>query len=264
MARGAKRGGKGKAKARGRKGKARRRNVNVPEMASMSVKRTLTTGNGFLPNTMYNLMNVALIDYHRASLVAQAYQFYKIKNVKVTWKPLFDSYVAQSVVTGGTASGIGKPNLYYMLDKSGSVQTGITLEGLKAMGARPRQLDEKNLSVSWAPSVLENVLTQSSTVTSLPSKYKISPWLNTNQNVVSPGIFQPSDVDHLGIYWYIDQFANVPQGGAVPPYTIEIEVQFVFKKPLSLNSTGNSVAIPAEYARLNNSPDGIVGGNDGI
>lgn len=178
-----------------------------------------------------------------------------MKRITITFKPTYDTYAP----TGGTT--IGKPNLYFMLDKSGSLPTNITLEGLKAMGARPRQLDEKNMSVSWAPSVLDYTMIASGAApTANPAKYKISPWLSCNENIVAPGAFNPSRVDHLGLYWYVDQ-ANP---GATPSvYTVEIEVQFVFKKPLTVLSS-SVAAIPAQYAVLNDSPDGIVGGNDGV
>jgi len=240
-----------------RKGR-KNRNSNVKDLATVSVKHTLTSGapgGGFLPNTLYSQMNTQLADFVRATTVANAYQHYKIKRIAITFKPTFDTYAP----TGGT--NIGKPNLYYMIDKSGSIPVNISLEGLKQMGARPRQLDEKNLVVSWAPSVLDVAMTAGGAApTSNPAKYRISPWLSCNENIVAPGVFTASRVDHLGLYWYVDQ-AN--PGTTPPVYTCEIEAQFVFKKPLTVVSSSFQ-AIPAQKAVLNDSPDGIVGGNDGV
>ena len=246
-------------KQRGKKGAARKRaakKTNVPEWASLSCKRSLATtvGPGFASNTLYSLMNTQLLDYPRAVSVAQAYQHYRIKSVRLTFKPQFDTYVA-------VAGGVSKPNLYYMIDKSGTIPTNATLESLKQMGARPHQLDEKNFSVTWSPSVLESVMYSSGGAgAASSSKYRISPWLATTADNVSPAPVVANAVDHLGLYWYMDQIVN-PIGAQ---YTIEAEVQFEFKKPLiTVLATGRN-AIGAVVAPLNDSPDGIIGGGDGI
>lgn len=248
-----------KTKAPGRRGGKRRggmrskRSSNVPDRASLSVKRSLSTsaGPGFNSNTLYSLMNTQLLDYQRAVQVAAAYQHYRVKKIRMTFKPTLDTFVG--------AGGSTKPNLYHMIDKSGSIPTNVSLEGLKQMGARPRQLDEKNLSFEWSPSVLESVMYASGGVgAASSSKYKISPWLTTTAENVSPGAFVPSAVDHLGCYWIVDQLAPVGY-----QYTIECEVQFEFKKPL-INILSATIAEPARVATLNDSPDGIVGGGDGI
>lgn len=259
MARGKRMNRRKNVKRRQRKN---RKNKNVPEYASCSVKRTIqATGTNFSPNTLYSLMNTTLSQYVRASAVAQAYQYYRIKKIALTVKPPFDTY-GVNLDLSGTATGLGKPNFYYMIDKSGSVPSNISLEGLKQMGARPRQLDEKNITVSWAPSVLDVVMTGAgATPTSQPAKYKISPWINTSATVSGPGAWTPNDVDHLGIYWYIDQFGG--RFTTLPLYQCEVEVQFEFKKPLTLFQA-SAEAIPATGAHLNDSPDGIVGGNDGV
>lgn len=229
---------------------------DVAEWASCSETRSLTTtgGGAYNSDTLYSLMNTQLLQFARAGTIASAYQHYRIKKITLRIKPSFDSYIA----TGGGAS---KPNLYYMIDKSGSVPTNVTLEGLKAMGAKPRALDERPISISWRPSVLEGVMYAPTVVGAISaSKYKISPWLSTNASPVYPAPFVPSGVDHLGIYWYVDQLAN-PQGAQ---YAVELEVQFQFKKPLSEDGVGDTFAVPATIAEKNRSPDGIVGGGDGV
>lgn len=239
-----------------RRAAGRRRRVggarDVPDMASLSVKRSLSNGvNQFSANVLYNLMNVQLMDYPRAVQVAQAYQHYRIKKVTLTFKPSSDTFA----VGGAT-----KPRLYYMVDKSGGVPTTITLEGLKEMGAKPKDLDEKDLVVSWRPSVLEAVQYAGGGVgATSPSKYTISPWLTTNAYTTDPAPWVASAIDHLGLYWYVDML-----NAAGYQYSIECEVQIQFKKPLSQNITSSVAAIPATLALLNQSPDGVVGGGDGI
>lgn len=230
---------------------------DVAEWASLSCKRSLQAapGNpGFNSNVLYSLMDTQLSQFERAEQVAAQYQHYRIKKVTITFKPTFDNYLA----AGGA---ITKPNLYYMIDKAGAIATNTTLEALKMMGAKPRQLDEKNLSISWRPSVLENTMYAPGVNNATPSRYQISPWLTTRGQAVSQGAFVPSGIDHLGIYWYMDQLSNVP--GA--QYTVEVEAQFEFKKPLdSYTDTSGVEAIKATVAIRNSSPDGIVGGGDGL
>lgn len=248
---------KAKKSAGLRKRKPARKTTNVPEWASLSCKRSLAvspTVPTFNSNTLYSLMNTQLLDYPRALTVAQGYQFFRIKSICLTIKPTFDSYIA-------AAGAVSKPNFYYMIDKSGALPTNLTLEALKQMGAKGKQLDEKNMRVTWKPSVLEGVMYANGGSGALAaSRYKISPWLATTALNVSPSPVSASGVDHLGIYWYVDQLSN-PIGAQ---YTVEVEAQFEFKKPNTSVLLSDRSAEPAIMATLNTSPDGVVGGGDGI
>lgn len=240
-----KRAGKKRAYGRRRVGKK----SNVAEHATCSVKLSLTDPQGqpFVVNRMYDVHNVTLANYARAVQVAQAYQFFRMKKIALTYKIGYDTYQA---VAGGPT----RPQHYYMLDKSQSIPANITLEGLKQMGARPTACDEKPIVRSWSPSVL----TEEQTIAGpIPAQYKISPWLNTNQNNL--GAFVPSLVQHNGIYWYVQMDAV---GGVNYQYTVEMEVQFEFKKPLWTALTSTIPSAGAIPAQTNNSPDGLVGGAD--
>lgn len=227
------------------------RSSQVPEYASLSVKRSLAgnLGGNFGLGQLYSLMNVQLADYPRAVQVAQAYQHFRIKKIAVTFKSTYDAFQAAAV--GSQA----KTRLYYMIDKSAAIPTNVALEGLKAMGARPRELDESNVVIQWAPSVLEAAM--DAPPISIPSKYRISPWLSTNSQPLQPGAFVPSSVDHLGLYWFLDSINN----NIGIQYQVEVEVQFQFKKPLT-TILQTQEAVKATVAQINDSPDGIVGGHD--
>lgn len=237
--------------------KAASKVTNVAEYASLSEVRTIIApGTNNLVNTMYTLMNTSLDQFTRAPLVAQAYQHYRIKYIKLTMKPPFDTFVSGSTVA------VRKPYLYHMIDKAGAIPTNISLEGLKQMGARPRALDERPLTIGWRPSVLQDAMTSGGpAATAQGSAYKISPWLNTNSVSVGTA-WNPSSVDHLGVYWYL-----AAQSDGVPPpfvYEIEVEVQFEFKKPLIQTRASTIQAVAVEFAQTNDSSDGIVGGVDGV
>lgn len=227
----------------------KKRSSNVSEHATCSVKMSLTDAQGqpFVVNRMYDVHNVALSQYDRAVQVAKAYQFFRIKKIALTYKIGYDTYQA---VAGGPT----RPQHYYMLDKSQSIPINVTLEGLKQMGARPTACDEKPIVRSWSPAVLTE---EQTLLGPTPAQYKISPWLNTNQNNL--GVFAPSLVQHNGIYWYVQMDAV---GGVQYQYTVEMEVQFEFKKPLWTQAVSSIPSLGVKPALLNDSPDGIVGGAD--
>jgi len=221
----------------------RQNKMNLTEQATLSCTRTLAEVPG---NAMYQMSNFALADFPRAVAVARAYQHFRITGIKLTWKPSFDSY-------GGFALN-QKPNLYYMIDKGATIPLAITLEGLKAMGAKPRAFDEKPTSVMWKPSVLAET---QGLLGPVASSYKISPWLITNSNP-DAGVWNPSSIQHNGIFWYIET------PGALQTIRLEVELQFQFKKPLIDRALAAVPAQPVPYAVEDASPDGVEGGTDGI
>lgn len=223
---------------------------DVPDIASCSVKRTIigVGGANFATNDMYEMRDVDLASYDRAVQIAKGYQHFRIKKIALTLKPVYDTYQQAA----GNAS---RPQLYYMIDKSGSIPANATLETLKQMGAKAHRWDEKPFTISWRPSVLTADTTAPGVVGS--AQYKISPWLSTAARpLIAP--WAPSTVDHLGVFWYVEQFFG---GGT--QYNAEVEVQFEFKKPLfQPPSSSAPVAKKTEVAQLDDSSDGIVGGPD--
>lgn len=216
---------------------------NVGEFASLSCVRSLTLANS---GTLYNFSNFQLADFPRAVAVARAYQHFRITGIRVTWKPAYDTYSSATLQQ--------KPNLYYMIDKSAAIPTSITLEGLKQMGARPKTFDEKPITVSWKPSVLQD---SQNLVGSVASSYKISPWLITN-SAPDSALWNPSTIQHNGLLWWMEA-PGTPQ-----QFEMEVELQFQFKKPLVDRATTSVPATGLSYAIPDASPDGIEGGSDGI
>lgn len=242
-----------------RKAKAMRprSNGNVAEMASLSVKRTIldagATGTStFQSNTMYSAENVSLSEFDRAINVAKAYQFYRIKNIRLTYKHAFDTFTAN---TTDLNLSIGRPNLYYQVDKAGVLGLATTLEQLKQMGSRPIAMDNKPTSVAWTPSVLTE--TDGGLGGALASQYKISPWLNTSSTTIP----------HRGLFWFLDQKVPLAPTPVQISYDVEIEVQFEFKKPLwqqapvGLDGTRPVLVRGIKYATQDNSANGI---DDGV
>lgn len=228
------------------KKRVQRKTMNVPDKASCSVVRSLDPA-AFVTSRMYSFDNFQLADFQRATNIAQNYQRFRMTGIKVTWKPVYDTYSA--------ATPQQKPNLYYIVDRSGSLPDNITLEALKQAGARPRAFDEKPISVTWKPSALGETLNLAGAPSA--SAYKVSPLLATNGNATNPGLWIPSTVAHQGLKWYMDA------GGAAQTLSMEVEIQFEFFKPI-FTALAAQAAGGLVYATLDASPDGIEGGNDGM
>jgi len=235
------------------KRKVARKTNNVSEYASLSCSRTMTivppNPGATVANQMYAYSDFKLADFPRAVVVAGAYQHYRISGIKLTFKPVYDTFAP---------GGAQKQFLYYMIDKADAVPTTVTLEGLKQMGARPKSYDEKPVPITWKPSV---VMDAEVGVAGTPAAYKVSPWLSTNANSGAPGFWTASRISHKGIKWYIEAPGIPAEGQTV---YVEVELQFEFKKPLVQISPSATEARQGAYPELDNSPDGVVGGTDGI
>lgn len=231
------------------------RKGGVSDYATASVRTTITPvgGGNFASNIMYSTYQnngIKLSDFPRAVNIAKNYQHYKIKQIKITLKFSYDTFVQ-----GNAAPGAGsRPNLYYIIDKSASLTQGTTLEALKQMGARPHACDNRQFTITWRPGVLVGERTMIGTPY---TSYKLSPWLATNPGGDGGLGFIPSSVEHNGLYWYVEQLF----GGGVQ-FNAEMEVQFAFKKPLYVTAAGAPAPIGIAPAVLDNSSDGIVGGPD--
>lgn len=192
-----------------------------------------------ISNGVYSFRNFSLEGAStRVQNIAQGYQEFRIK--KITWqcKGFFDTFVAPSSATAPTV-----PHLYWRVDKLATYNTDTTLNTLKASGCKPIRLDDKMITKSWKPTVLQGVVAnQSNTVT--PSltlgSYRTSPWLPTNANAYVTGAlaWSPNVVDHLGLLLAIDcdvvPFASVA--------SVQFTVEFEFRKPLDdIDPNGESV-----------------------
>lgn len=219
---------RGARKGKGLRKRGFRPARNVAEYASCSVTQWI--GQVTTANAMYNLRNIALGQFARAVQVAKAYQHYRIKKVMLEFKPAFDTFTPGAYPAG---SNLQVPYLIYMIDKSGSIPTNVDSTALGQMGAKPIRFDDKTIKVSWRPSVLTQTYGQANA----QSQYKVSPWLSTNANAMNPGLFVPSDIDHLGIFWKVDRAGVLPAGIEEYTYEVRITVEFEFKKPLVTPST---------------------------
>jgi len=210
------------------------RATGVPEWASASLTRSLINPAGgaqptiFNPNVTYRFYDCSIDQFPRAVPIASAYQQYRVKRISLKFRPLVDSFIA-----GG---GETVPQLYHQIDKLLALSPNVGLPAMKTMGCVPRRLDDKNLTTSWAPGVLD-AATDTLQGGLTFAKVNISPWLNTSDN---PFVFPVtvSSVDHLGIIWNVEQLV-----GGSGNYTVECTIEVQFRKPSFEPSEGDMAAV---------------------
>lgn len=168
----------------------------------------------------YRNFQLADLAFDRSQAVAQAYQQFRIKYIRITFRPNYDTYQA------GPPGNARVPQLYFMYDKSNSIPTNANAGTFSSIGCRPYRMDDKNLVRAWKPTVLNAPMTANAIVTA--SQVLTSPWLSTNANSGNPGAaWAPSEVDHLGCAFYI---TNTVAGDA-QIYNADVEILFEFRKP---------------------------------
>lgn len=217
---------KGGSKRRvARMGRWRRKTYNVPEYASCSEVQSIALQN---TGTVYQNYKLDLAGHVRASTIAKGYQFFRIKSVKYTLKPLQDTF---------NGAGTSIPHLYWMIDRTGSLRAVTNADTLKKLGARPHRMDDKLVHFSYRPSVV-NSAADATAGADLFVQYKMTPWLPTRES--NTLVWNANTTDHFGVIYIVE---NV--GGQTIQYAVEREVQFEFKKP-SFQVTTNMVDPPAE------------------
>lgn len=236
MAKHATKGKKRAVRGRPRMRRAPRSKYEVPEQASLT--EVITPASLLNCNQAYTDYNLSLATLPRATDVAKGYQFYRIKRVTYIVKPLSDTFNAQGLAPGGSAATV--PYLYQMIDRTKQFQWGgVTASTLKTAGAKARRLDDKIVTFSFSPSVLQQTYDNVPT-SQTAAKYDISPWLPVRDTNVS--VFSPSTIDHNGMVWYVEQDGVVTPSG----YAIERRVQVEFKKPcLPPPATEDATAVPS-------------------
>lgn len=235
-------GGKRKGGKRGA-AKPRRRMPRVPRVSKYeareiaSLTEVQATPTLVETNKNYSQYNLSLASTTRAQDVAKGYQYYRIKRVTYVIKPLMDTFV-QNPPGGNTNASV--PYLYYMIDRTRMFKAGFSVDQLRAMGAKPRRLDDKTLTFSFTPSVLTETFDPTANANGAV-QYKLSPWLPT-KDIEQVGIWNPNTTDHLGVVWRVDQAVGTTIG-----YQLERRIQIEFKKPAIPTAPSSELEVPVDF-----------------
>lgn len=181
----------------------------------------------FKSNTSYS-HEATLAQFSRASRIASNYAEFRITGVCYRFKPRFDTFAA----TTDNANTLKIPQLYYMVDKSGSIPNNPepTLASLLQMGARAHRFDDKNVVVKYKPCVVVGMYNPVTAPVPVYTMRRTSPWLTTNSRAEESWF--PNNTPHLGLHWILDA-GTLPGDGAYE-YDIELEINFQFRRPLAI------------------------------
>lgn len=175
-------------------------------------------------------------NFDRSQAVAQAYQEFRIKYVKLTFRPSADTFAP--------AAGNTIPQLYFQIDKSSAIPTNANFQTFLDMGVRPIRFDAKNIVKIWKPTVLVTNSTGPGTQTA--TQIKERPWLSTNANAGNPvAVWAPNTTDHLGAVWFVTQMNPL-----TPPvnYVVDFETVFEFRKPLwRQGASSDGLTMPSKF-----------------
>lgn len=178
--------------------------------------------------TFFRSTSLADAVFDRSQAVASAFQQYRVKYIKLTFRPNADTFPA--------IAGNSIPTLYFMYDKSNSIPTNADSNTFFSMGARPRRMDDKNLTYIWKPTALVSNLIGPNVVSA--AQLRTRPWLSTNANAQNPAAgWAPDQTDHLGCAFYV---TKINPADALE-YNVDVEVVFQFRKPVWKGSATETV-----------------------
>jgi len=181
-------------------------------------------------NTPY-LQIKAGITGTRASQLAQLFGEYRIKKITYTFRPWFDTFNAMDASIGNSA--ISVPTLYWRLNRYGDTPAAFNGNYMRAMGAKPVRLDDKIVSFSYAPNVIQ---TQQNVVGASTATIKVSPWLSTD-DLVNDNNFTLSTAEHFGNTLFIEAAGAGTAQGQVA--NLDVKVVYEFRNPRLVGSTPN-------------------------
>lgn len=211
-----------KTRSQKRRDRRRRRMRNMPEYASMSetVEVVDSPTQSQLVGQIYNINDVQLASFKRASTVAEAYAQFRITKLTFKYQPLLDTFTS----TGTTQV----PYLYWVINKQGNEYPALNKQWFLANGSKGIRFDDKTLTISYAPACVFDVLEAGTPApTEQPNAYKTRQWLNTNKDAFLVQGFAPSQVSHAGhIYAVLSEGSSQPM-----QYRLTMTAEFQFKKP---------------------------------
>lgn len=195
-------------------------------------------------NTPY-LQIKAGITGARASQMAQLFGEYRIRKITYTFRPWFDTFSSGIATTGSNA--VQVPTLYWRLNRYGDTPAAFAGDYMRAMGAKPVRLDDKLVSYSYSPNIIQS---QQNVVGSSTATIKVSPWLSTD-DLVQDNNFTLSTAEHYGHALFIEAAAAGAANGQAA--SMDVKVHYEFRNPRLIRAssttmtdflTGNQVPVP--------------------
>lgn len=182
-----------------------------------------------LPKTAYEA-EVALTQFPRAVDIADNFQEYRIRKLVFKYTPKYDTFSSTATTL------VSLPHLYTKRMVYPAPATfGLTF--LTALGAKPKRLDDKTVTISYVPNTY--LITASLNTPQPGSKIYKSPWLSTHYQPIT-GAPLIDETPHYGHVSWITQ-DNPPAGYVC---SLEVTAYFEFRKPWDLATSASSDAMP--------------------
>jgi len=213
-----------KMKGRLRKARSKRGTGNQPEWATMSETKEFLPATGLSIGTIYNFSDVQLAQFTRAATVAEGYQEFRITKLTYVIQPLLDTF--------SSAGATQVPYLYWVINRTGQNYAGLNKAWFLANGAKPVRFDDKNITISYAPSVILDATEAAAPgVGNQANLAKRKQWLSCNKEAFTGNPYAPSQTSHCGHFQYI-----LSEGSAQEmTYRMTVTAEFQFRKPAAPN-----------------------------
>lgn len=156
----------------------------------------------------------------RASQLAKLFGEYRIKRIIFTYRPLFDTFSSSLPGVGNSPNSV--PTLYWRLNRYGDTPAAFNGDYMRAMGAKPHRLDDKNVVVSYRPNVIQS---QQNVAGAGTASIKMSPWLSTD-DIVNDNNFNLSTAEHFGHSLFIECGAAGNTQGMVCYQDVKVIYEF--------------------------------------
>lgn len=167
----------------------------------------------------------ALTQFPRALDIADNYEQYRITKLEYKFTPSYDTFISQ--YQPGTSNASMSVPYLYAKRLTREAPAVFTLPFLQTMGAKPRRLDDKTLTVTYTPNI--NIALASGPQFLGQAKPNYSPWINTHylDGSTTPVLTMDATPHHGFVFWI--QQLQATLGQQVAPCTLEVTAHFEFK-----------------------------------
>lgn len=168
----------------------------------------------------------------RAPAIAKEFGLYRIAKLTYRHRPIWDTYSSSLPGVGNSPNSI--PTLYWKMNRYGDQPAGVNGDYMRALGAKPFRLDDKQVTFSYKPNILT---VQNDAAANTAAGVKMTPWLSTD-DTPQDTLFTMSTAEHYGHTLFVEGGGAGTALGAV--CYLDIEVVYEFKNPRLVTSVSST------------------------
>lgn len=191
-------------------------------------------------NTPYLILKSGITGT-RAPAIAKEFGLYRIALIKFTYRPIFDTFSSSLPGTGNSPNAV--PTLYWKMNRYADNPAAFDGDYMRALGAKPNRLDDKNVVVKYKPNTL---MAQDNTAGPTTASIKITPWLSTDDTPQDQN-FTLSTAEHFGHSLFVEGGGAGNAQGTV--CTMDVQIVYEFKNPRSV-IVPSDTSLPASSLKI--------------